>query len=250
MTNKEQIIELFNKNVRGRRPDTTSFNQAHDGKRGHWLERQMGVKANSSNSPDLLGYEMKNDTVSKTTFGDWSASYYIFKKSNKYGISRSDFLRIFGKPNPMKYNRHSWSGEPCPSIGKTNSFGQKLIIDESENIYAVYEYTKDTRKNRATIVPINLQLDGLYLAKWDASKMKKKVEDKFNKLGWFKCKQDASGVYNSIVFGNPITFQNWIGLVKSKDVFLDSGMYDGNNRNYSHWRATNSFWNKLIVSSH
>ena len=61
MSDKDTIIELFNDKVRGKRPETAGFNQRHDGKGGHWLEAQMGVYANNSNSPDLLGYEMKND---------------------------------------------------------------------------------------------------------------------------------------------------------------------------------------------
>jgi hypothetical protein len=247
---KQQIIDLFNCNVRGHRPDTTTYNQAHDGKSGHWLERQMGVKANSSNSPDLLGFEMKNDTATKTTFGDWSASYYIFQKSSKFKISRKDFLRIFGKPNLEKNGRHSWSGEPCPNIQRVNAFGQQLIIDEFNNIHAKYYYSKDSRSLKSTIVPVDLQVEGLTIARWDAVKMKKKVEDKFNQMGWFKCKKDSTGAYTKIVFGAPINFEKWISLVKSGDVFFDSGMYDGNSRNYSHWRALNLLWDKLVISQH
>ena len=77
-----------------------------------------------------------------------------------------------------------------------------------------------------------------------------KVENKFNQSGWFKCLQNDQGIYTSIVFGDPISYSNWIKLVRSGDVFLDSGMYDGNARNYSQWRAVNSFWNSLIVSRH
>ena len=250
MTSKVQIIDLFDRNVRGQRSDTTAYNQAHDGRSGHWLERQMGVKANNSNSPDLLGFEMKNDTTTKTSFGDWSASYYIFHKTSKFKITRKDFLRIFGKPNLEKNGRHSWSGEPCPNIHRINSFGQQLVVDELNNIHAKYYYSKDLRNLKSTIVPKEMQIDGLTIAKWDAVKMKKKVEDKFNKMGWFKCKKDSSGVYSEIVFGAPITFEIWLALVKSGDIFFDSGMYDGNSRNYSHWRALNSFWDKLIVSQH
>ena len=80
ISNEEaQIIKLFKENVYGRSPKTDDFNQRHDGKAGHWLERQMGIAANANNEPDLYGYEMKNSTGSKTTFGDWSANYYIFK---------------------------------------------------------------------------------------------------------------------------------------------------------------------------
>lgn len=171
---KQQIIDLFNCKVRGHQPDTTTFNQAHDGKSGHWLERQMGVKANSSNSPDLLGFEMKNDTATKTTFGDWSASYYIFQKSSNFKITRKEFLRIFGKPNLEKNGRHSWSGEPCPNIQRVNAFGQQLVIDEFNNIHAKYYYSKDSRTLKSEIVPEELQVEGLTIARWDAVKMKKR----------------------------------------------------------------------------
>ncbi len=67
---KQEIINRFNNNVRGRKPDTSNSNQDHDGKSGHWLERQMGIEINNRTEADLFGYEMKNQTTSgKTTFG-------------------------------------------------------------------------------------------------------------------------------------------------------------------------------------
>ena len=30
------------------------------------------------------------------------------------------------------------------------------------------------------------------------------------------------------------------------DIFFDSGMYQGNNRNYSQWRSANWFWEELV----
>ena len=78
MTNEYEIIRRFQANVYGRKADTTQGNQHHDGRGGHWLETQMGISHNADNSADLLGYEMKNQTSSgKTTFGDWSADYYL-----------------------------------------------------------------------------------------------------------------------------------------------------------------------------
>ena len=250
MSDKEAIIRLFDERVRGRRPETDSFNQRHDGKGGHWLEAQMGIQANSSNSPDLLGYEMKNDTSSKTSFGDWSANYYIFKRNNAYGLSRSEFLRIFGKPNVLKCGRHSWSGEPCHNIKNINKFGQFLMVDDQNNIHAKYSYSKDERSEKVLIVPDELKVDNLTIARWDSAKLRLKVENKFNKKGWFKCLRDSSGMYRSIVFGGPISFETWIGLVKAGDIYFDSGMYDGNRRPYSQWRADNSLWNKLVISKH
>ena len=80
--------------------------------------------------------------------------------------------------------------------------------------------------------------------------MKNFVERKFNQNGWFKCLKDSSGSYCSIVFGEPMTFLNWIELVKQGIVFFDSGMYVGNARNYSQWRANNNHWDSLITRTY
>jgi hypothetical protein len=245
---KQEIIKRFDENVRGKKTGKMTTNIGHDGKDGHWLEQQMGIKANASNSPDLFGYEMKNDTTSKTTFGDWSADYYIYKnRRNPHGlISRREFLEIFGKPNPDKKGRCSWSGEPCPKINTTNSFGQKLIVDSDNNIRAIYDFSKDIRLNKSQVVPPDMQKDNLTLAKWDVASISAKLEDKFNQKGWFKCLKDKQGVYVQIAFGKPIYFEEWIKWVKTGEVFFDSGMFQGNSRNYSQWRANNSFWDNLI----
>ena len=76
----------------------------------------MGIEINNRTEADLFGYEMKNQTTSgKTTFGDWSADYYIFKNSKYFysednRINRDQFMEIFGTYKPDK-RRCSWSGE-------------------------------------------------------------------------------------------------------------------------------------------
>jgi len=247
--NKRKIINLFLIHVKGKRPVATG-NQKHDGKYGHWLEQQMGIPPNADNKPDIFGYEMKNHTAQKTSFGDWSADYYIFRNSPEAGINRDNFLTIFGKPNIKKSNRYSWSGEPCPKVGEANGFGQKLIIDSNNNIIAHYCYSKDMRPNKHKIVPTNLQIDNLILARWSMQWIKGKLEKKFNQSGWFKCKLNQQGVYDSIVFGAPINFNSWIEQVKQGVVIFDSGMYQGNSRNYSMWRANNKLWDSLILEEH
>jgi hypothetical protein len=248
MTDKEKIISLFLTNVKGKRPGSLNSNQDHDGKDGHWLERQMGIKANTNNAPDLFGFEMKNNTHSKTSFGDWSANYYIFKDA-KYGLkNRDQFLKLFGKANRAKDNRYSWSGTPVPKIGGFNTFGQILIIDSAQNIHATYSYSKDNRPNKTSLMPHALQQEDLTLARWNKDSIQRKLERKFNQKGWFKCLKNTAGVYHQIVFGDPMSYTTWLNLVKSGDVFFDSGMHQGNDRNYSHWRATNILWNRLVTS--
>lgn len=241
-----QIVELFRKNIRGRQPDTSSANSAHDGRVGHWLEQQMGVLANRKTEPDLLGFEMKNATKNKTTFGDWSANYYIFKDET-YHFSRGEFIKTFGRPNEAKGGRCSWSGEPIPKINQTNRFGATLLIDEQQNIVITYDFQQDQRPDKVQLIPSIMQVNHLVLARWERESLRKKVEDKFKQKGWFKCERDAAGVYHQIVFGAPLSFENWLQLVQAGTVFFDSGMYEGNSRNYSQWRANNSLWESLIV---
>ena len=246
---KLKIIELFKQNVKNKKADTSNANQRHDGKEGHWLEQQMGISANADNDADLLGYEMKKGTFQKTTFGDWSADYYIFK-GKEATITREEFFKYFGKPNEDKGGRISWSGEVCPKINNFNRFGQKLIVDDDLNIIAIYSYSYDTRENKDVLLPDNLKQDNLILAKWDKQSIQHKLENKFNKKGWFKIEKDKSGIYQSIHFGAPINYENWIALVKAGVVYFDSGMYETNNRPYSQWRANNTLWTSLIIDSY
>lgn len=244
---KKKIVELFNKNVKGKKPDTDASNINHDGKEGHWLETQMNIPHNAANLPDILGYEMKDNTKSKTSFGDWSADYYLYKDKS-IGISRDDFIKIFGKPNQMKGGRYSWSGEPCPKgLDKYNDYGQMMTIDKLKNINIFYSFDKDKRSNKENIVPSNIQKNGLLIVQWESSSLKNKVERKFNNYGWFKCVKNKEGIYSNIVFGDPINFNNWISGVLSGLIFFDSGMYQGNSRNYSQWRAYNNYWDSLIT---
>ena len=257
MSNELTIVDLFLANVHGRKADTSQLNQKHDGKKGHWLETQMGVKRNRNTAPDLLGYEMKDGTSSKISFGDWSADYYIFSDTDfipnpenlkKVQLRDQHFLPVFGKANLEKAGRFSWSGEPIPKINQYSIFGTTLIVDEADNILIIYSYSRDQRENKASILPKHLQIEDLILAKWSADVMRLKVDQKFNQKGWFVCKKDKkTQIYTEIGFGEPISFEQWIAMVRSGDIFFDSGMYQGNNRPYSQWRANNSTIERLIV---
>lgn len=249
---KLKIVEIFIRNVKGKKPDSTKKNKKHNGKDGHWLEEQMGVTHNANNAPDILGYEMKNATQSKTSFGDWNASWYLFKsKFNKESkMSKDNFLKIFGKPNLKKSGRCSWSGDSCPKVNTFNGFGQKLIVDKTKSICAVYDYKQDLRPNKDTIVPIEFRVEIIILAKWEYANLKSKVEEKFNKNGWFKCLQNKDGVYDRICFGEPIDYDKWLQFFKNGDVYFDSGMSQGGSRNRSSWRASNRFWESLITDTY
>ena len=241
---KEKIIALFNSNVKGKKPVTDAYNTSHAGKGGHWLENRMGIPPNSSNLPDLFGYEMKSQTSSKTTFGDWSADRYLF--SHKDGFTRDDFLISFGNFTEKK-NRYSWSGSVCPKIGVYNDFGQILKVSADQNIIAEYSFSEDKRRDKNVKVPMRFQLENLTLAEWQSDTLRRKVEKKFNEKGWFICLKDEAGIYSELGFGPPLSYEDFLSFVLEGEIFFDSGMYQGNTRPYSMWRADNKFWYSLIV---
>ena len=266
---KQRLIAIFKEKVKGKIPDVSGRNTGHDGREGNWLEEQFGKTPDADNHADFWGFELKNETSSgKTTFGDWSANRYIFKtgqyahlfKISSIGTPQDVFCQFFGKPNPLKNNRYSWSGTPIPHLDKYNDFGQIMVIEDNLDIVILYSYSKDERPNKGQILPSELRHDNIEIARWfgttspSASRsdkcLQEKLEDKFNQSGWFTCKKDSSGRYYKICFGSPMNYKNWVKLVRSGTVFFDSGMHQGNNRPYQQWRATNGFWDSLIQESY
>lgn len=265
---KEHIKQTFERNIRGREPNLSSTKAQHDGWRGHWLQEQFGLIADAKNAPDLNGFELKNDTSGVTTFGDWSADEYIFfshsvcqrnplvsarcPKCSNAQLSRTEFLHIFGTPNPAKQNRHSWSGSVCPKVNGINQYGQILTVYPDGTIKAEYNYNNDQRPDKHSVVPLALQKEGVVLATWKSASLKKKLENKFKEHGWFKCMQESRGrgKYVGIVFGGPIEFEDWVEQVRLGNVYFDSGMFEGNSRPYSQWRARNTFWTQLIEETY
>ena len=256
---KKQIITLFHNNVRGIKICLEGQNINHCGKEGHWLETKMGIKHNAKNEPDINGYEMKKSS-SKTTLGDFSASEYAFSGKNKRNIinvlnnwtdeiklNRRDFIKTFGNPNPLKNDRYSWSGSCVPIYDSWNANGQMLSINENYDIVAYYSWSKDTRSIKNDF-PIFLQHDNIVIAIWKASKMKPHIDNKFYKKGFFMCKK-IGDTYEKICFGKAFNFEYFIECIKNKKIIFDSGMYDGNSRNYSQFRGS-CFWNELITEEY
>ena len=86
------------------------------------------------------------------------------------------------------------------------------------------------------------------IAIWKAEKMKPHIENKFNKKGFFICKK-IEDKYNKICFGKTFDFEYFIECIKNKKIIFDSGMYEGNSRNYSQFRGS-EFWNELIIEEY
>jgi hypothetical protein len=257
--NKQKIIKLFNDNVKGVEINVDEQNEKHCGKEGHWLEKKMGIAHNSKNQPDIYGYEMKKSSK-KTTLGDFSACEYAFSGTNKRNvinilnnwtddmkISRSSFIQTFGNPNQNKNNRYSWSGSCIPSYNEWNINGQCLSITENNDIIIYYSFSKDTRTKNNNF-PLFLQNENIVIALWKSDKMMNHINNKFNQNGFFICKKICNK-YEKICFGKPFDFEYFIECIKNNKIIFDSGMYDGNTRNYSQFRGT-YFWKELIIEEY
>ena len=46
-------MQIYTSKVHGKKADTTGSDPKHSGKEGHWLEKQMGVEPNASNTPNI-----------------------------------------------------------------------------------------------------------------------------------------------------------------------------------------------------
>ena len=259
LSDKQLVLELFNTNVKGVEINIESQNPSHCGREGTWLEKKMGIKPNSKNEPDIYGYEMKKFS-NKITLGDFSASEYLFSGNYKrntinllngftdeFKLSRREFIKTFGSPNPLKNNRYSWSGSCVPKYNKWSPNGQILTIKENNDIIIYYSFSNDTREVKSSFIDI-LKRDNITIAIWKAEKMKNHIDNKFNKKGFFICKK-TENKYDKICFGRPFDFDFFIDCIKNNKIIFDSGMYEGNSRNYSHFRGS-SFWEELITDEY
>lgn len=54
---------------KGKYPETDGANVNHDGKGGHWLEKQFGINHNAANCADLLDMNLKMKQLLKQLLG-------------------------------------------------------------------------------------------------------------------------------------------------------------------------------------
>ena len=173
-------------------------NKSHCGKYGHWLESKFKIKANSKNEPDLCGYEIKKSS-SKISFGDFSASEYLFSnkrenierinewKKEEYKITRDDFIKYFGKQNPLKNNRYSWSGSSVPVYGRYNYNGQILEFNDNFDLCIYYSNDMDKRKNK-DMFP-DFMKNKIIIVIWKKKKLEEHINKKFNTKGFIICEK-------------------------------------------------------------
>lgn len=123
-----------------------------------------------------------------------------------------------------------------------------MKISKNNYMYILYSYKKDGRniympdlfKNKPYII----------LQYWNKDNIKTKIENKYNKKGFIIFEKNKYDIYCKMLIGKTINFRRFIKMLKTGIAIFDSGMYQGNSRNYSQFRATNRIWKKLIIEEY
>lgn len=243
---KQNIIKLFNDNVRGVTIQLCDdSNTKHCGKDGHWLETMMNVKHNAKNEPDINGYEMKTGK-SATTFIDKSPDFMFLD-----GVSIPKRNKTMKRQFWENYASKKQSEEPTIggwSVNKWNASGQRMRINEDNSVSIVYDCDHDTRTNKQEL---NINAIPHEIMKWETNSLKMAIENKFNKKGFFKCvKGDKEkNAFSKIGFGAPFTFNKWMDCLRTGVIYHDS--YSKlNGRGRHSFRALNNFWDQLITEEY
>ena len=175
-TDKEYIVSVWLDSIKDKPICTEGQNTNHCGKIGHWLESKFGLASNSNNEPDIRGYELKTGKE-VTTFIDkapdetYVDGNIIPKRNNR--LAKKRFWEQYGcKKQSDAPTVGGWR------IGRYNYCGQRMLVDESDNILVEYDYDQDQREYKNTIA--GLPQTPHLIMRWNAESLKQSVERKFN----------------------------------------------------------------------
>lgn len=137
-------------------------------------------------------------------------------------------------------NRYSWA---CGVKYKEyNKLGQKLITDENNNVYIIYNKKYDKNYESRELKDDYNKTEDKKIVGWSKALLENNVNNKFGINGYFRCERNKKGEYTNIVFGKPLYFDEWISELKNNNIYFDSGTKMGERRPYMTWRANNKWW--------
>lgn len=237
------IVDCWRQNVRGK--SFLKKSSGFDGEEGHWLEKQMNIHPNSDNAPDLHGHEQKKSSRTITFIDKQTSSKYFegakFANTSTDKLTKEKWWNTFRRDDrPDEARVGGWD------LDSVDYNGQYLEVDTDNNINVKYNYMKDQRSDKDTMVSnFYKNEENHMIAQWNAVDLKKAIEQKFNKHGFYICSKDKNGLYNEISFGPPISFDTWINSFKLKKIY-----YDGYSSLTGRWRGTfrasKTWWNMLV----
>ena len=279
---KAKIIESFLKNVVGRFPESDDLIKKHKGKKGHWLESNLGGKIDADGNADLDGFECKIESK-KISWGDWGPpyrifcdkSYDLFRKGNAYK-NMWKFVEALGvKRNDLEKGiYHSMSGEHVPTyINDSTNIGLSLE-EKNSDISIKYNFDKDLRDSKGLNVPKEFQKNNLLIYRWYGSdssfktfreniiennlpikvqfegknaavSLEERIRRKFGVYGIVVGLYDQNKGFYGLKFLKKIVLDDWLGFFKNKDVFYDTGLTTRNKRQYNQWRSNAKFMKTL-----
>ena len=231
-------------NIKGEKFE--KHNPNYHGEEGIWIEKQMGLKPNSKNEPDILGYEMKKKSNVITFIDKQTDEKFLegkaINKRNK--LKKEKWWKLFERTNSKDCRVGGWK------LNIWDNNGQCLQTDNDNNINIAYSWEQDKREDKEE------KMSDYYKNKkehvigtWRKDTLKKCIERKFNNKGWITFKKDKENRYEKICFGSPIDFDKWISSFKKREVY-----YDGYSRLNGRWRGTfrakKDWWNKQITSEY
>ena len=240
--NKCIIINIFNNTIKGTKfNNIKGTNKKHDGKEGHFLEKKFGLKPNCNNRPDILGFEMKNQTKSKTTFVDKvpSNKYY---KGVSFNIKDTETKKIFWNTFKRQYSKGIRIGGW--NLNEYDKDGQCLYVDDNKNIKVLYQYKYDKRPNKNELIDNYYKNDEIHIImEWVNKDIQEIFNNKWNQGGFFVCKKDKKNIYNKICFGKPESFEYWLEHIKQKNI-----CFEGYSNLDGKWRGCFRASNKWFYS--
>ena len=240
---KKKIIDTFYKNLKGKKYEKLPSDNDCD--EGHWLETQMDIPPNCKNEPDLLGYEQKKNSKVITFVDKQNDKYWVGNKfSNRDKEKKILYWTTFQRTNSEDVRIGGWK------LDHWDCDGQCLQVDLYNNINVLYNYDKDLRPNKSSIVPDYYKnKQNHMIGQWSEKELKKTINNKFNVRGFYILKKNRKNIYDTICFGPKFSFSVFIKFFKEKKIY-----YDGYSKLNGRWRGTirakNAFWDTLITGEY
>jgi hypothetical protein len=141
---KQQIITLFNNNVKGGEICLEGQNVNHDGKEGHWLETNMGIKHNAKHEPDIDISSNITCNISKLSKTELLAKCEENGVKNCKSKTKKDLIKLLEKN----------SDPPVKAEMITDTYSEELLKEQ----FALHKSYVNGRINTTIKIGVKVRL--------------------------------------------------------------------------------------------